>query len=405
MAGRKRSVRIRIAIAAAVGALVITATSIAVATEQDAPNARPEVDAALDFGHPVYTRADIDDWSTSSPEYTRLSGSWSGNVNRTYVKFGTTVDTAELSAFTAQSGYIKAQAVLWAADGKAARRTTALAMLNELRAVTSFQHDSGEQYRLEAAWAATNLAQAASILGYHDAGFGRFLTDVCYPILDWTNGPNWHASFADARLAIAAHVGDADRWADAKAYFDQRIAQSIHHSEHDGSKVRPLLNGNGSPNASLTKSHWGGSWGATQVNSDFTPVDPVRFTDGANAERTRDLAHVSMGLGAWMHGARTILAQRDTRAPHALDRLTAAYAHHGDRVLAYLNTGKIPAPAATKGDGGGSFAMGWFGACALFRADTPASVLALCEHPAVTGSSPTGGNHLIAEAFADGRIE
>jgi hypothetical protein len=102
-----------------------------------------------------------------------------------------------------------------------------------------------------------------------------------------------------------------------------------------------------------------------------------------------------------MHGARTILAQGDALEQHAYDRLHAAYAHHGDRVLTYLNTGSIPAPVPTQGDGGGSLNQAWFGARALFDSNTPADVLALCNHDDVTGYPPAGANHLVAEPFAD----
>lgn len=358
-------------------------------------------DTELEFGYPVYTQTEIDAWSTSSPEYTRLAGSWAGNVNRSHTSYGTEISSSERDLLRDESGYLKVQAVLWAADGDTARRDKIGTMLDGLSDVTAWQTDTAEQYRLVAGWSCTNLSQAAAIVGYRDAGFERFLVEECYPLLDWSNGGNWHASFADSRLAIAAYTGDTALWEDAKAYFYERIAQSIYHSEHDGAAVKPLRNSNGDPSAGLTMNHWGGNWGASQINGDFTPVDPSLFPDGVNAERTRDLAHVSMGLGAWIHGARTIVAQGDELEPHAYDRLRAAYAHHGDRVLAYLDTGVIPAPDTERGDGGDAVAMSWFGACAFFGEDTPTSVTALCGHTQVTGSSPVGGNHLIAEAFAD----
>ncbi|GIH07954.1 hypothetical protein Rhe02_60210 [Rhizocola hellebori] len=359
--------------------------------------------AAGGFGHPVYTRAEIDAWSTGSAEYTRLAGSWAGNVNRDYAPFGPEISSVERDVFRDESVYIKVQAVLWATDGNAARRNKVIALFNDLRGVTSFQWDSVEQYRLVAGWSATNLAQAAAIIGYSDSGFRRFLVSVCYPIMDWPGNPNWHASFADSKLAIAAYVGDPALWADAKAYFYQRIAQSIYHATYDGNKVRPLLNASGSPSISATRNHWGGGWGesANQINTDLTPINPAQFPNGTNAERTRDLGHVSMGLGAWMHGARTILAQGNTLEAHARDRLRAAYAHHAQRVLAYLNTGVIPAPATARGDGGEAYLMAWFGACRLFGANTPAEVQTLCRHGQVTGRPAAGANHLVAEAFAD----
>jgi hypothetical protein len=70
-------------------------------------------------------------------------------------------------------------------------------------------------------------------------------------------------------------------------------------------------------------------------------------------------------------------------------------------VLAYMNTGVIPAPTTARGDGGESYLTAWFGACTLFGAGTPADVQALCRHPRVTGLAAAGANHLVAEAFAD----
>src|SRR5690606_30847029 len=139
-------------------------------------------------------------------------------------------------------------------------------------------------YRLVAGWTCTNLAQAAAILDYRDPDFITFLVDECYPILDWTNGPNWHASFADSRLAIAAYVGDLNLWEDAKAYFYLRIGQSIYHSTYDGDTVQPLLNDEGRPHVGLTTLHWGGGVDASQIKDDFTPVNSAQFPDGVNAE-------------------------------------------------------------------------------------------------------------------------
>ncbi|MBN2803367.1 MAG: hypothetical protein JXR91_09755 [Deltaproteobacteria bacterium] len=355
----------------------------------------------LTFGYPVYTRAEIDAWSTDSPEYTRLASSWAGNVNRPHTSYGTEISSVERDVLKDESGYMKVQAVLWAADANDERRAKVAAMLDELRSVTSWQTDPGEQYRLVAGWACTNLAQAAAIIGYMDPDFTSFLVDVCYPILDWSNGPNWHASFADSRLAIAAYAGDPDLWEDAMAYFNLRIAQSIYHSSYDSNTVSPLLDSNETPQVGLTKLHWGEGVGACQINDDFTPANPMLFPDGVNAERMRDLGHVSMGLGAFMHAARTVLAQGEILEPHAYDRLREAYAHHGNRVLVYLQTGVIPDPNTIQGDGGGALKQGWFGARKLFGVDTPADVVTLCAHPEITGFSAAGANHLVAEGFAD----
>ncbi len=359
--------------------------------------------ARLKFGYPVYSEGEIDSWSTSSAEYTRLAGSWAGNVDRAYEPYGVEISSVERDVLKDESVYLKVQAVLWAADGNAARQAKVAALLDELRTVTSWQWDAGEQYRLVAGWSCTNLAQAAALTGYRDDAFTTFLVEECYPILDWTNGPNWHGSFADSRLAIAAYVGDPALWEDAKEYFHARLGQSVYHSAHDGGAVRPLLNDQGSPSVGLTVLHWGGGVGAAQITEDYTPVDPASFPDGVNAERMRDLGHVSMGLGAFMQAARTILAQGDELEPHAYERLREAYAHHGYRVLAYLDTGTIPEPAPVEGDGGTALRQGWLGACKIFGSDTPPDVLTLCGRDEVTGFAPAGANHLVAEPFVDER--
>ncbi len=55
------------------------------------------------------------------------------------------------------------------------------------------------------------------------------------------------------------------------------------------------------------------------------------------------------------------LAQGDALEPHAHERLREAYTHHGDRVLAYLDTGTLPEPAPIEGDGGNALSQGWLG--------------------------------------------
>ncbi len=349
--------------------------------------------------YPIYTASEVDAWSTTSAEYTRLAGSWAGNVNRPYAAYGTQVSSVERDVLKDEAVYIKTQAVLWAADGNPARKTKVAALLDSMRSITSWQTDTVEQYRLVAGWATTNLAQAAALIGYKDAQFTRFLVDVCYPIMTWPGANNWQASFADSKLAIAVYTGDAALYADAKAYFYLHLPQTAYHSAYDGNKVRPTTNAAGVASATDTIRSWGGYWGAPQVKADYTFVNPSYVVDGFNSETIRDLGHVSMGLGAWMHGARTIRAHGDVLQKEAYDRLRAGYALHAKRVLSYKNTGATGAPTTVKGTGGGD--QGWYGARKLFGSDTPADVVTLCNHPDVTGFASAGANHLVDEAFAD----
>lgn len=352
--------------------------------------------------YPIYTRAEVDAWSTTNPEYTRLASSWAGDVNRPYDPYGPEVSSVERDVLKDESVYIKTQAVLWAADGDAARKAKVTALLDTLREITSWQTDPVEQYRLVAGWVMTNLAQAATLVGYEDPLFTRFLVTVTYPIMDWTGSNNWQASFADSKLAIAIYARDAALYADARSYFYRRLPQTIYHSAYDGKTVVPCLNKAGGPDPSQTVSAWGGYWGAPQVKTDYTFVDPSYVVDGFNSETIRDLAHVSMGLGAWMHAARTIVAHGDALERSAYDRLRAGYALHAKRVLAYKSTGATPPPTTVNGDGGGALNQGWLGARRLFEDDAPADVVTLCNHADVKGFAAAGANHLVDEMFADG---
>ncbi len=394
--------------------------------------------------HPgvVYTQAQIDAWSTSDPDYTALASKTLANSYSDYTSYkykpmdyGTQINSAgnpncglysnppstacELNdGFKDQSGYAKVQAVLWAADGIQGRKDKVIAYLNGYKKVTSFEQDSAEQRRLVAGWAVTNLVQAAEIVGYHDAEFDNFLR-YAYGMMDWTANPNWHASFADSKLAIAAYLGDATLWADAKAYFYERIKQSFWHGSHDvANKPFPMHtedNGSatrlhappGTPKIGATQQHWGRDHdpsGVGQVKADGT-FDTARFgqpVNGMNAERVRDLGHVNMGLSGWMHGARTIIAQGETLEQHAYDRLLTGYSYHSGRVLYFAQTNTFAAPVPFKGDGGGSRFMGYYGARKLFGAATPQSVKDMIARTEVnTTYAHTVSNHNVAEKFAD----
>jgi hypothetical protein len=378
----------------------------------DASNApvtanRPRLDVTFDpprpvSPYPIYTAAEVEAWSTTNPEYTRLAGSWAANVNRTYAPYGTEVSSIERDVLKDEAVYIKTQAVLWAADGNVARKDKVIELLNDLRSIQTWQWDSVEQYRLVAGWVTTNIAQAAAIVGYRDPELTRFLVNVNYPLMDWPGASNWQASFADSKLAVAVYVNDPLLYADAKAYFYKRLPQSIYHSAYDGNKVAPCLASSGAPSPSATILAWGGNWGAAQVRPDFTFVDPSYVTDGFSSETIRDLGHVSMGLGAWANAARTILAHGDGLEKHAYDRLRAGYVVHARRVLAYKNTGTTPAPLTVRGHGGGAMNQGWLPAQRLFGADTPTDVITLLGHSDVRSSPAAGANHLVAESFADG---
>lgn len=371
------------------------------ATASNRPKLNVVYDKTVKSPYPVYTQAEVDAWSTSSPEYARLAGSWAGNVNRTYAAYGAQVSSTQRDVLKDESVYIKSQAVLWAADGNVARKNKVVALLNDMRAITSWQWDSVEQYRLVAGWATTNLAQAAAIVGYRDSQFERFLR-VNYGIMDWSGANNWQASFADSKLAVAVYLGDEALYADAKAYFYEHLKQTAYHSKYDGNKVVPQRKADGTPDVNATINTWGGYWGAPQVKSDFTFVNPSYAADGFNSETIRDLGHVSMGLGGWVHGARTILAHGDTLEQQAYDRILAGYVLHAKRVLAYKNTGTTPAPLTVRGDGGGAMNQSYWGARKLFGSKTPADVLTLLNHADVKSYAAAGANHLVAEPFADG---
>lgn len=373
------------------------------------------------FNLPVYTDDDVAAWLATGTEYTRLKNSWAGNVGRSAPTWGTQVPTSALQTLNEEGAYLKTQAVLYHAEINsglttlpASRLAKVTAMLDELNTLTSFQYDSVRQYKLTAGWFVTNLCQAAALVGYDPSDLSVFL-NYCYDIMDWTTNPNWHASFADSKLAAACYLQDSALWDDAVAYFYERLDQQIYHSTYDGSTVVPMHNEDtqeqtrlhappGTPHLSRTLDHWGNnSKAVVQINTDYTPKNTASIpkVDGMYAERMRDLGHVNMGLGALMHGARTILAQGETLDTSAYNKLKAAYSYHSGRVLFHTQTGTYPVPVPISGLGGGNRFQGYHGAKKLFGVDTPANVLSMLARPEVTGYAPAGANHLVAEHFAD----
>ncbi len=401
------------------------------------------------FVHPgvIYTKADLDNFSTNSTEYQRLSSNSISSLNLSSVPvdfrpkdLGTRIDSGGEAAgmtgpfdakdktkeyyqgFTYPSQYLKIQALLWAADKNATRKSNVEQGLSKFKTVTSIEWDRVEQWRLISGWSCTNLAVAAEIVDYRDAQFQRFLRDVCYPIMDWWGGGNWHASFADSKLAIAAYLGDAELWADAKAYFYERIKQSFYHSKYDGNKIYPMHSEDrfwvnqdgtrsveprihttpGTPRLNQTQQQWSGHGLPSQVNGDYTynTASYGLATNGMNAEQLRDYGHVNMGLAAWAHGARTILAQGEKLEQHAYDRLLEGYSYHADRVLYYAQTGTHKAPVVQKGDGGGGRFNGYELAKAIFGKDTPASVNAMLERSEVKTRFAAEALHFAGDYFA-----
>lgn len=366
-----------------------------------------EVGLDLDFGHPVYTRAWIDGWSTSDPGYTPLASSYGGNNSRVITSYGTAITTTQRrNDLRDDSVYAKCQAALWAADGSTTRRNKVIEVLEAVKNVTVYETQPGQD-NLVAGWFATNLCQAAAIVGYEDASFSSFLRDVIYPMLDWPTGGNWHASFADSRLAIAAYLKDPALWVDARSYLFFRLPQTIYHSAFDGSTVVPLRGGDWpqtqsqSPHLNRTQQHWGGVWGASQVGPGFAAVyEGVPLPDGCDAERVRDLSHPCMGLTAWQQALHTLIAQGDTIPAPIWDRIVAAADYHAQRVLHYENTGTMPDPAPVNGTGG-NLGFSWWGLRRLLGDDCPESVHLVLQTEAVTGLHPAGANHTVAERFCD----
>ncbi len=384
------------------------------------------------FGHPVYTQAQVDKWSTKSPEYSRLASSWAGNVNRTQYNYGTAVSIDERDKGLKDMGvWAKTQAVLARAelnDGTTAQRTVAATRVTKIGEQLTKMCDIGlgyeppekcfaldgygtpptdnKQHRLVLGWCLTNYCQAASLVNYRNVRFDAFLRRIS-PLLYWTGSSNWQASFDDSFLAVAVYLKDQPMYEEAKKRFYHHLASQVYHPTHDGTKVAPLHKedgqnpplhtGAGTPNVSWTVSEWG------YIESDMTARHQgVPLAAGSHTEDNRDLGHVQMAHGAHVHSCRTILAQGDVLEPHAHARVLAALDNNAKRVLYNLkNPGKFQAPIPVSGDGGGSRFQAWWGAKVLFGSATPASVTEMLGRSEVKTYAPAGANHMVAEAFAD----
>jgi hypothetical protein len=398
-----------------------------------------------EFGHPVYAQDEINSWSTSSPEYTRLANrTHYGNVNAlpsNALGYSTTMTNQQLEYLStgpnggkADAIYMKCQAVLWAADGNELRRTKVHQMLFGLSPVTSIAELAGSanQADLAASWAFPNIVQAAAITGYPK----ETMDPLFRYVFGWMSilaQPNQHASVADAKLCIAAYLEDQNLWDDAVAYFETKIRQSIWHSDiNDGFRVDPILDSSGLPH-NITEQQWGYGIGGTP--SDFVnPMTPLnsgyawcmteRFgtgsakhfdlcapfrIDGMNGECRRDLDHVSMSYAGWSNCIRTIRAQGFEPSADAMTLYAAGVQFHYNRVLDNIVTLTAPSgpqcqappvnPLSTT-DKGGRF-LGAHSARVVLGDDTPQEVIDFLETSTMAAFHPEGDLAWVAHAFTD----
>lgn len=317
----------------------------------------------------------------------------------TYVpgKPGTTIDIAEQVRFREDAIAAKLHALRWADTGIDAHRAKVIEILTAYAQVTTITRDGAAQYRLEAGWAVDNFTQACSIIGQWPAGFERFLVTVCVPILCWTTGVNWQASFAASLLGIAVITGDRDFWVEAVGAWEWALRCGVYVKHLDGPQVRALA-WNYDTMTPLTSTgatvrHWGGEWGVPLVSSSLIATS---LPDGTSGEYRRNIDHVVMGMGAFVHGGLTIELQGQRISEESRTRLVAMVERTAKDVLAYLtNAGQLPSWNGVKIPWGGDAALdGWHEAVALFGSSVPTAAL-VAKQPKVLARG-IGGNHLIA---------
>lgn len=358
----------------------------------------------------VYSRTQISSWAApaSAVAAAALLGSTNGSLTKSFTSPGTNI-TNRTAALT-DSIYALCQAILFKANGNTAHRARCTTVLDAYSGVTQWTVDGALSYRLYASWIVDNMVRAAALIGYRKPAFiNGFLLDATLnggpaedTVLDHVKNFNWHGTFSAARIAIAAYVGDIDLWDAAKIYCYTRIGQGIYHATYDvDGKVKPCTGTTGSISSTHTVAHWGGEYdvSAKQVLPDYTPVTPP-LSNGATAERTHDLGHVSLGLGGYMHALRTIKLQDGFVDAAAYARFLAACGDHAARVLQFIDDGTFLSPAPVDDEGGPEYQQAWLGLPGFFGPDTPTSVTQICALSEVTGYAPAGANHLVAEILA-----
>lgn len=377
-------------------------------------NTTPPPPPPVLLGFASYTEADRAKWTMTHPQYPRLAGSWAGNVNRTTDVVPATIpqpNTTQSANMVNASIWVKAQGLLWSADGNALRLQRATEKIDAFVAIAQVA-PSDDEFRLPLSWALNNLVQAAWIIGYPKAKLEPLLT-WAVPHMDWWGGPNWHAGFAAVRAMIAGYRGDPVAMADAVDYLDYRIPQSLYLSAHDGPNVRgvagtsnrnnpatmwPGVKADTTLDPAATKIHW---WNQTN-GSNFVLINPA---DGADGERTRDLSHENMGMKSWLDAVLAVKANGGVVPTHVIERLRAHIAYHAPRVLAWLKTGTTPAPVPVSGQGGEALFGGWYTAkkfYAVYGGTVPAALTELLTRTEVSGWGASGSNQISAEAFAEG---
>lgn len=362
---------------------------------------------------PVYwTRDQINAWSTGSV-FTELLGSYVAN-NWTPTVFGTSITTSgEMDDFHEESIRCLGSAIIYAVNTDAGHLSDAQAYLVNCSEITSISVAVGQD-NLEMSWAICNMVRAAWVIEYYDPDFETFLRDIAWPLCDWTNGGNFWASMAAARLMIASYLEDGGLWADAMNMTQYRIARTIFHSDYDGGNIKPLMGfylwpahiGDSTPHESATEQHW---W-----NLVSHPVYAATFggnplDDGTDAETTRDLGHEAMGMTGWVMAALTIQAAGRTVPDEVMDRIRANVIHVATRVNHYIDNGTLLTPAGTQTSPTGvgsifNYGAGYYAAARLLDADMPAELTALLLETPIANSFIVGINHQTFDRYCDGTL-
>jgi len=350
------------------------------------------------LGQIVYTKDEVDGWSTASSQYQRLLTCWAGKPDRQYdvpTAFPPH-DSPEQEMTQDAAIYAAVQGVLYAVNGEQHHKDDGWRMLDQFALMTGWNGD-GTDAALSAAWAAADVCKAAWLLEYPVEQLEDHL-QMIFAHIDWPLGCNWHATQCQAALEIASLRGDMEQFEDSVDRFHFRITQSIFHPDFDDA-VRPITNKGywrlceteTSVSDSMTNQHW---W-----NQNWK--DPASLIRGHGGERVRDPSHEQMGLFSWIECARAIKACGGTVEAHAEARILDYTIDLSHRILHFAKTGGWLDPVPSKGAGGDMYKMGWYGVRHYLGDQCPADVHEMLTIGTFRDIAAAGALHIVADPFTN----
>jgi hypothetical protein len=231
-------------------------------------------------------------------------------------------------------------ALMWALTGNQAYANKAIEIMNAWSStLTEIKYDQPrlsdgsrlwDQGALQAGWGGSLFARAAEIIRHTGAGWtsndiGRFetmLRNVYLPVLadgSSSAGANWLMSFSEAITAIGVFTNDRAVFDNGINLWRAKTPATIYHANDGALPIAP------------------NDWYNRADRLAILWRNPTRYITGLQQETLRDLAHMTMGIGAMANTAETAYLQGVDLYAEQATRITAGLELNAGYLNQYLD--------------------------------------------------------------------